>query len=86
MKNLILLFLLSTSYAFSKNITPTPTSLNTVTVYTNGAQITRIAKITLLAGTTEFKFDKLSPYIQENSIQISGLQKASILFSKFSKV
>lgn len=53
--------------------------INDVTVYLNGAEINRKASVALKPGTSEFTFNGLSPYIQESSIQISGLQKASIL-------
>ncbi|WNH10152.1 mucoidy inhibitor MuiA family protein [Thalassobellus suaedae] len=79
MKNLLFLFLFVTTFSFSTNQKPTATSINEVTVYVNGAQITRTAKISLPIGTTTFKFDKLSPNIQESSIQISGLKSASVL-------
>ncbi|MFI1771389.1 mucoidy inhibitor MuiA family protein [Thalassobellus citreus] len=79
MKNLLFLFLLATTISFSTNQKPTATSINEVTVYVNGAQITRTANVKLPIGTTTFKFDKLSPNIQESSIQISGLKSASVL-------
>ncbi|AUP81734.1 DUF4139 domain-containing protein [Flavivirga eckloniae] len=79
MKHLLYFLFLTTTIAFSNNEKPTSTSINEVTVYVNGAQIIRTAKINLPVGTTSFKFDKLSPNIQESSIQISGLKSASIL-------
>ena len=79
MKNLLFLLALFTSLAFAKNTNPTKSSIHAVTVYVNGAQITRFAKVTVASGTTEFTFDKLSPHIQESSIQVSGLKNASIL-------
>lgn len=79
MKHVLYFLLLTTTIVFSNNQKPTPTSINEVTVYVNGAQIIRTAKITLPVGTSTFKFDKLSPNIQESSIQISGLKSASIL-------
>ncbi|WP_299113310.1 mucoidy inhibitor MuiA family protein [uncultured Winogradskyella sp.] len=50
-----------------------------VTVYLDGAEINRKTDINLKSGTSEFTFNNLSPYIEESSIQISGLKKASIL-------
>ena len=67
--------------SFASN--PIPTTITDVTVYLSGAQITRTATIKLPVGTTEFNFDKLSPHIQESSIQISGLKNASILSINF---
>lgn len=83
MKNLLFFLFLSTTLAFSNNVKPVTTSIKAVTVYVNGAEVTRIATITLPEGTTEFTFDKLSPLIQENSIQVSGLKNASILSIKY---
>ena len=76
MKTLLLSFLLLASLSFANN---TPSKIDNVTVYLSGAQITRTTTIKLPVGTTEFTFNKLSPYIQESSIQISGLKNASIL-------
>lgn len=50
-----------------------------VTVYLDGAEINRTAKVNLKSGTTEFTFNALSPHIEESSIQISGLKNTSIL-------
>ncbi|TXG39650.1 DUF4139 domain-containing protein [Seonamhaeicola maritimus] len=80
MKKLLFLLVFSTTLTFANAFTnPTQSSITKVTVYVNGAQITRSAKVSLSSGTTEFTFDKLSPKIQEGSIQISGLNQASIL-------
>ena len=81
MKKLFYLLFLMTTLSFSSN--PTPTTISDVTVYLSGAQVTRTATIKLPVGTTEFTFDKLSPYIQEASIQVSGLKSASILSINF---
>ncbi|WP_189358509.1 DUF4139 domain-containing protein [Algibacter mikhailovii] len=78
MKYAIIFFLLYASIMEANN-NPTPSSIKTVTVFVDGAQITRLAKISIPAGTSELSFAKLSPYIQENSIQISGLDNTSIL-------
>lgn len=79
MKRLFFLFVFSSSFIFANSTNPTKSSVKAVTVFVDGAQITRHSKITLPSGTTEFSFTKLSPHIQENSIQISGLDGASIL-------
>lgn len=79
MKHLCILFLLCASITFANNTNPTKSSIKAVTVFVNGAQVTRFATIALPIGSTEFSFTKLSPHIQENSIQISGLNNASIL-------
>lgn len=79
MKNLILLFIFCTSLIHANNTKPSTSEIKEVTVYVNGAQITRTAKISLASGTTEFTFEKLSPKILESSIQVSGLNNTSIL-------
>jgi len=50
-----------------------------VTVYLNGAEITRNTIINLKPGVSTLLFDELSSDIDENSIQISGLDDATIL-------
>ncbi|TWO32952.1 mucoidy inhibitor MuiA family protein [Seonamhaeicola sediminis] len=79
MKKLVLLLVFNSYFSFANTTNQTPSTIKEVTIYVNGAQITRTAKITLNSGTGEFIFKKLSPKIQENSIQISGLNQASIL-------
>lgn len=54
-------------------------TITEVTLYLDGAEINRKATVDLKSGTTEFTFNKLSPHIEESSIQISGLKQASIL-------
>jgi len=78
MKRLTLLFFIISITTIANN-KKTPSTLNEVTVYLNGAQITRTAQITISKGTTEFIFNYLSPNIEESSIQISGLSSASVL-------
>ncbi|WMI67374.1 DUF4139 domain-containing protein [Mangrovimonas sp. YM274] len=78
MKTYLILCLFLSSICFA-NTNETESSLKEVTVYLDGAQITRTATIQLPVGTSEYTFHKLSPYIQESSIQVSGLQNASIL-------
>lgn len=79
MKPLYIFLLFITTITFANTTPPTDSKIKAVTVFVDGAQITRTVKINLPVGTTEFSFTNLSPYIQENSIQISGLNDASIL-------
>jgi TonB-dependent SusC/RagA subfamily outer membrane receptor len=82
---LLLFFISLISFAGTgkDDIKNTTTTLKEVTVYLSGAQIERSASITLEKGTREFVFNKLSPNIEESSIQISGLKNASILSVNF---
>lgn len=79
MKYSFIFFLFFVSITWANNTNPNPSSIKSVTVFVDGAQVTRLVKISLPEGTTEFTFAKLSPHIQENSIQISGLDNASIM-------
>ena len=56
-----------------------PSKIKSVTVYLNSAEIIRTASFQLNEGSTEYTFAGLSSKIDENSIQISGLQSASVL-------
>ena len=78
MKNLIWIFFLST-WLVPGNDKNTPSTIKEVTVYLQGAQIMREVKISLNNGVNTILINDLSPYIDENSIQISGLKSASIL-------
>ncbi len=51
--------------------TEVKTDISSVTVYLNGAQITRIKTIDLPAGRTTLKFVSLSPYIDPKSLNVS---------------
>ncbi len=77
MKKLFILFLFCTSPFFAKD--KVPTTIKNVIVYLDGAQITRNITLEVPIGTSQFTFDQLSPFIQESSIQVSGLNKASVL-------
>ena len=56
-----------------------PSKIKSVTVYLNSAEITRTVSFNLKEGTSEYVFSGLSSKIDENSIQIAGLQSASVL-------
>ncbi|GAB1858485.1 DUF4139 domain-containing protein [Flavobacteriaceae bacterium MHTCC 0001] len=79
MKQFCILFLFWSIISFANSTTPVTSSVSAVTVYVDGAQVTRQSKISLPEGTTELSFTKLSPFIKENSIQVSGLNGASVL-------
>lgn len=62
------------TYAFQQQ-----TEIKEVTVYLDGAEVTRTVNLNVKSGKTEFLFDGLSPHIDESSIQISGLKTTSVL-------
>lgn len=78
MKNLILLLVLCPLLIFGNN-EKIPSKIKEVTVYLNGASITRTAACNLPSGASEITLTGLSTKIDESSIQISGLQAVSIL-------
>ncbi|WP_178985418.1 DUF4139 domain-containing protein [Winogradskyella helgolandensis] len=73
---LIFIYLLGAQFT---NAFQQPSEIKTVTVYLDGAEINRESSVKLNSGKSEIKFNGLSPYIEESSIQISGLKDASIL-------
>ncbi|MFC4815626.1 MULTISPECIES: DUF4139 domain-containing protein [unclassified Flavobacterium] len=50
-----------------------------VTVYTSGAQIYAESSVTIPKGNSQVRITDLSPYINQNTIQIGGLKDVSIL-------
>ncbi|MDC7998349.1 mucoidy inhibitor MuiA family protein [Gilvibacter sediminis] len=73
----LLLVLLSLSgWATEKN--PVETKIESVTVYREGATVTRSGKVFLKSGENSLLLKDLAPDIDENSIQISGLNNASV--------
>ncbi len=85
MQKIFILFLsLTVTLSYASNGKKTPSKIESVTVYLNGAQIQRSAASSIFSGTTELIFNDLSPDINKNSIQISGLKDASILSINYS--
>ncbi|GLB49690.1 hypothetical protein Y10_20580 [Neptunitalea sp. Y10] len=61
----------------------TESTITNATIYLSGAQIERTSTILTTKGETSFEFTNLSPFIDENSIQISGLKSATISAMNF---
>lgn len=72
----LLLVILCSNFS---NALQQPSKIYAVTVYLDGAEINRESSIKLNSGKSEITLNGLSPYIEESSIQISGLKDASIL-------
>ena len=81
-KNLVI-FLLFPTLLIAGEIKP-KTTVKEVTVYLSGAQVTAESLITIPKGVTEVFLTGLSPLIDQNSIQVSGLRDVSILSINFS--
>jgi len=54
-----------------------------IRIYQSGAFVSRSVKVNLNAGINEIVFDKLSPYINANSISVKGFGDASIVGVNF---
>jgi uncharacterized protein (TIGR02231 family) len=54
-----------------------------IRIYQSGAFVSRSVKVNLNAGINEIVFDKLSPYINANSISVKGFGEASIVGVNF---
>lgn len=59
-------------YAGAEEITKVKSQISDVTVFLQGAQITRTAKVNVSAGISEFVFEGVSPYLNTTSIKAGG--------------
>lgn len=73
-----LLSLYINGYAQTKKLS-VPSSIESVTVFLQGAQITRTAATTIPSGTTTLVFPGISPELEEKSIQVQGKGAFTIL-------
>ncbi|MFK7114925.1 DUF4139 domain-containing protein [Flavobacterium oreochromis] len=76
MKHFLLLFCSLSLFANEIKIKATTKE---VTVYTSGAQVYAESSVTIPKGNSQVRIIDLSPYINQNTIQISGLKDVSIL-------
>ncbi|MCK8520285.1 mucoidy inhibitor MuiA family protein [Aquimarina sp. D1M17] len=84
MKTYTLAFLILISFlGYADSEKKIDSTIDEVTIYLSGAQIKRSARVNLKPGTNEIVLSHLSPNIEKNSIQISGLKKTSILSINF---
>jgi uncharacterized protein (TIGR02231 family) len=70
---------ISTKLIAAENEVRVPSNITHVTVFLNQAQITRVAKTNLQAGTTDIVFDRVSPYINIKSIQVKTEGNVNLL-------
>jgi uncharacterized protein (TIGR02231 family) len=63
-------FLSITSYADGKK--DVNSKINEVTVFLQGAQVSRTASVSIPAGTTDLVFNGVSPYLNTNSVKAGG--------------
>jgi hypothetical protein len=74
----VILFFLCTITVFANDI-KTKATPKEVTVYTNGAQITSDVNVVVPKGTSIVRITDVSQFINQNTIQLSGLKQVSIL-------
>lgn len=70
-------------FVLSLNSAQQKSKISSVVVFLEGAEVSRTAEINLKKGENILKFNALSPYIIERSIQVSGLAEATILSITF---
>lgn len=76
----LLCFLLSLMNArAAENEQRVSSNISNVTVFLNQAQVTRVARVSLQAGITNLVFDRVSPYINLNSIQVKTESNITLL-------
>ncbi len=77
MKKILLLCLITQGLMAQPK--PVQSKINNVTVFPNGAQITRSAHVSLAIGKTEMIFKGISPQINKQSIQVKSEANLTIL-------
>ena len=78
-RHLILLTILSFAAWTSLAQTSLPTNLKGVTIFSDGAQVTREKNVALNAGEQTVSFTGLSPYIDRNSLQVKAKGSVTVL-------
>jgi uncharacterized protein (TIGR02231 family) len=73
------LLLCSISVFADEKEQPVTSTITNVTIFINQAQVTRSAKVSVDAGVTILVFDKLSPFINLNSIQVKADPSISLI-------
>jgi hypothetical protein len=77
---IILVVLLNFNYAFSRvNEKEIKTEVNEVTVFLEGAQITRRQEVSLPKGESVLRFINLSPFIDARSVQVKAAGDITVL-------
>ncbi len=74
----VMLFSAISTYS-ADNVKPLNSTITHVTVFSNGAQITGISEVSLLQGISTVAIRGLSPYIDEQSLQVKGKGKFTVL-------
>lgn len=81
---LSLFLLIISGKTFTQNsLRVSNSEIQKVRIYQSGAFVSRSVKVNLNAGINEIVFDKLSPYINANSISVKGFGEATIVGVNF---
>ena len=85
MKNIfsLLLLLLSCTFALAADPQPVVSVVKEVTIFQNGAQVTRTGTHRVSAGRSELVFKDLSTHILEKSIQLKAEGEITIMSVRF---
>lgn len=79
----IVVFLLLPVAGFALGETTVISTIEKVTVFTRGAEVNRMASLSLSEGDNILVFEKLSPLLDKNSLQFSGTGDYSVLSMSF---
>ena len=81
MRSITLLLFVSVTSAFSQSYTERPltSKIEQVTIFLEGAQVTRTGSIILPAGKSIIKLKELSPYIDGKSVQVKATGTFTVL-------
>lgn len=82
---LLLFTAFSIHSAYAQSVRTFNSSLESVTVYSNGAELNHKAKVSLNAGSTEIILNNMANAIDESSIQVSVPSSVTILSTSFSR-
>jgi hypothetical protein len=79
-KAVILILVLSNAAVYAQTVKrQVASSIKDVTVYRQGAQVSRHADVKLAAGTNELTIADLTPDLDPNTVQVKGLGSCTIL-------
>ncbi len=80
-KIILFISVLVVTAGYSQEVKDISSEIKQVTVFLNGAEVTRLAGLAVQRGTNEIKLTDLSPFIQPNSIQVKSSNKAVTIVS-----
>lgn len=81
----ILIILLFPIYAFAQNEIKSNANLESVTVYTKGAELTHNGKINLNSGVSEVLINNIAGSLNENSIQVGFSNGVTVLSVQYNR-